>query len=106
MYSVMILIFIWWLLLIYISMMIIIIIYDLYYTIMWSLPLYYQKGNKGTYPPDSQCPEWSAARHTDVGFGLMTVHDDKIDWSFYKSSYATTDKDSAPVILDQFQLVR
>jgi len=65
-----------------------------------------REGNKGSYPPDSQCPEWSAARHTDVGFGLMTVHDDKIDWSFYKSSYTTTYSDSAPVILDQFQLVR
>jgi hypothetical protein len=45
-----------------------------------------REGNKGAYPPQDQLPEWSAAQHNDVGFGLMTVSSNTLEWSFYNSS--------------------
>jgi len=49
-----------------------------------------REGNKGSYPdpddPNSDIPEWSAARKVNYGFGLMTVSAHDIKWEFYDST--------------------
>ena len=65
-----------------------------------------REGNKGSYPPADEMPDWSAASHTDVGYGLLTVTQDKLDWQFWKSSVLTGDNVSGPVLLDQMTITR
>lgn len=55
-----------------------------------SAPVYFlqgasgnREGNKGSYPPPEEMPEWVAASHTDVGFALMTISSDSLEWVFY-----------------------
>lgn len=45
----------------------------------------------------SNLPDWSAARASEVGFGLMTVKKDAVQWSFYASRYAS---DGGPYLVD------
>merc|ERR1719231_852474 len=43
-----------------------------------------REGNKGSYP--DEMPVWSAAHSTEVGYGLMKVTHDLLQWHFYNSS--------------------
>ena len=45
-----------------------------------------REGNKGQYPPLSELPDWTAATAVDIGYGVMTVTRDTIDWKFLSSS--------------------
>lgn len=66
-----------------------------------------REGNKGSYPDDpSQIPEWSAATHTNVGFGLLTVAEKSLDWKFYASSVLDGENATGPVLLDTMTITR
>eukprot|EP00128_Syssomonas_multiformis_P001476 Colp12_sorted_trinity150504_noHs@14254 len=65
-----------------------------------------REGNKGSYPAPEDMPEWSAAAHTDVGYGLLTIAQDKLDWQFWRASVLTGDNISGPVLIDQMTIVR
>lgn len=43
-----------------------------------------REGNKGGYPAD--LPEWTATALTNVGYAVMTVSADTLDWSFYEAT--------------------
>eukprot|EP00602_Paraphysomonas_sp_CaronLab_P008380 CAMPEP_0185024288 /NCGR_PEP_ID=MMETSP1103-20130426/7296_1 /TAXON_ID=36769 /ORGANISM="Paraphysomonas bandaiensis, Strain Caron Lab Isolate" /LENGTH=510 /DNA_ID=CAMNT_0027557209 /DNA_START=44 /DNA_END=1576 /DNA_ORIENTATION=- len=64
-----------------------------------------REGNKGSYPPQEELPEWSAATHVDVGLALLTVSADQIQWKYYSSS-VTGESPQGPVLLDEFTLTR
>lgn len=46
-----------------------------------------REGNKGEYPPLSDLPDWVAAAHNDIGFGVLTQSADgkTLSWSFFNS---------------------
>ena len=43
-----------------------------------------REGNKGSFPAD--LPKWSANQQTVVGYGLLTVSDSQMEFSFYDSA--------------------
>ena len=68
-----------------------------------------REGNKGSYPPPEELDEWSASQQTAVGYGLMTVTADSIDWKFYAASVVSPEDGavtSGPVLLDSFLMTR
>ena len=44
-----------------------------------------REGNKGSFPPPEELPEWSAAQAVDVGYGLMEISSNQISWKFFSS---------------------
>jgi hypothetical protein len=46
-----------------------------------------REGNEGEYPDDNDpsLPDWSAARHVEVGYGLLTVSKSELKWEFFKA---------------------
>lgn len=46
-----------------------------------------REGNKHEYPPLSDLPEWVAAVHNDIGYGVLTQAADgkQLSWSFFNS---------------------
>jgi acid phosphatase type 7 len=74
-----------------------------------------REGNKGSYPPEDEMPDWSAAAHTDVGYALMTVTANTLDWKFYASTVLAADSTnptgkkivkSSPVLVDQMTITK
>jgi 3',5'-cyclic AMP phosphodiesterase CpdA len=64
-----------------------------------------REGNKGSYPSDpAELPDWSAATHTEVGYGLLTISADTLDWQFWKASVLSGEAVSGPVLLDQMTI--
>lgn len=47
-----------------------------------------REGNKGEYPPLEELPEWVAAVHNDIGYGILTQSADgkQLKWGFYVSA--------------------
>jgi hypothetical protein len=65
-----------------------------------------REGTKGSYPPADEMPAWSAATATTVGYGLMTITEDTLDWKYYASSVLDGENPSGPVLLDQMTITR
>lgn len=42
-----------------------------------------REGNKGSYPPQEELPSYSANTQTAVGYALLTVGPEQLDWVFY-----------------------
>lgn len=47
-----------------------------------------REGNKGDYPPLEELPDWVAAVHNDVGYGILTqsANGNTLSWSFFRSA--------------------
>ena len=47
-----------------------------------------REGNDGAYPPLDQLPEWTAAVHNEIGYGIMTLSADQstMGWKFFESN--------------------
>jgi hypothetical protein len=61
-----------------------------------------REGNKGSYPPPEQRPEWSASAATEVGYALMIVTPTTLDWTYYAASI----EGPTDVVLDHVTLTR
>ena len=65
-----------------------------------------REGNKGSYPDPADMPAWSAAAHTNVGYGLLTASEKSLEWKFYQSSVLDGDSPSGPVLIDEVTITR
>ena len=65
-----------------------------------------REGNKGSYPPPSEMPDWSAAAHGDLGYALMTATATSLDWKFYASTVTIGASPHGPVLLDQMTMTK
>jgi len=72
-----------------------------------SAPVYIVQGGSGNREsnkgPYHDLPEWSAANDQSVGFGLMTVRKDSIQWGYYA---VRPESEGGPVLRDQFTLTK
>lgn len=65
------------------------------YTVTDGAPVYLlqgssgnREGNNGDYPPLEEMPEWVAAAHNEIGYGILTQSADgsQLKWAFYVSA--------------------
>ncbi|KAJ1415662.1 Metallo-dependent phosphatase-like protein [Ochromonadaceae sp. CCMP2298] len=61
-----------------------------------------REGNKGSYPPLSDQPQWVASQEVRVGYGLLTITATTLQWKYYASSNST----SPAVLLDTMTITK